>query len=212
MPWGSSVQSAAAVDLAEKFSLALRGAVGGCCTARGAEFLFAAECVAGRLEGGVAAGCAAAGWGGPAAGVAGWGGGSGRRERGLCRLLGRHPKVGLGGSGVGGGAGNPSAGVLAGLAWFTCILRHTKPSSYVTWYGLGTLFTKKGPFPPWCQLIGALRRSRHRKDETSLAIRVSCYRSWRWGHLLVGESEALLYCLHIWGWVLQCRRSACITL
>ena len=51
------------------------------------------------------------------------------RGRGLCMLLGRYPKAGLGGSGVGMGAGNPVAGSLAGLAWFTWIVRQTKPSS-----------------------------------------------------------------------------------
>ena len=33
---------------------------------------------------------------------------------------------------MGMGAGNPVTGVLAGLAWFTWIVRQTKPSSYVT--------------------------------------------------------------------------------
>ena len=61
MPWGSSVQSAATVDPGREFSLALPGAVGGCCMAQGAEFLLAAERVGGRLKGGVAAGCATAG-------------------------------------------------------------------------------------------------------------------------------------------------------
>ena len=44
-----------------ELSLVLPGAVGGCGTERGAEFLLAAMCVVGRLEGGVAEGGAATG-------------------------------------------------------------------------------------------------------------------------------------------------------
>ena len=63
--------------------------------------------------------------------------------------------------------------------------------------GVGDPFVEEGALPPWCQLIGVLRRSGHHEDETSFAIGVSGHRSWRWGHLLVGECEALLHRLHI---------------
>ena len=58
-------------------------------------------------------------------------------------------------------------------------------------------FHYKGSLPPWGQLISTLGRSCHSEDETFLAIWVGGNRSWRWGHLLVGEGEALLYCLYI---------------
>ena len=52
---------------------------------------------------------------------------------------------------------------------------------------------KEGALPPWCQLTGTLGRSSHHEDETTFVIRVNSHSSWRWGHLLVGESEALLH-------------------
>ena len=51
--------------------------------------------------------------------------------------------------------------------------------------------------PSWGQLVGTLGKSCHREDEASLTVWVGSDRSWRWGHLLVGEGEALLDCLHI---------------
>ena len=54
---------------------------------------------------------------------------------------------------MGMGAGNPVAGSLAGLAWLTWIVRQAKPSSYTTWYGLGTLFTMNGPFHRGASLL-----------------------------------------------------------
>ena len=56
--------------------------------------------------------------------------------------------------------------------------------------------------PSWGQLVGTLGRSSHREDEASLAVWVGSDRSWRWGHLLVGEGEGLLDCLHIRGRVI----------
>ena len=58
-------------------------------------------------------------------------------------------------------------------------------------------FYHEGSLPSWGQLISTLRRSCHREDEASLAIWVSSNRSWRWGHLLLGEGDALLNRLHI---------------
>ena len=51
--------------------------------------------------------------------------------------------------------------------------------------------------PSWGQLVGMLGRSSHCEDEASLAVWVGSDRSWRWGHLLVAESEALFDFLHI---------------
>ena len=51
----------------------------------------------------------------PQAGAAGQQGGGGRGGRGLWRPLGRYPRAGRGGSGVGAGAGRSAAMILAGL-------------------------------------------------------------------------------------------------
>ena len=69
--------------------------------------------------------------------------------------------------------------------------------------GIRDPFYKEGALPPWCQLTGTLGRSGHHEDETTFVIRVNSHRSWRWGHLLVGEHEALLHYFHIGGWILQ---------
>ena len=87
-----------------------------------------------------------------------------------------------------------------GFDWLGMVYMHCAPYQailirHLIWVRYP--FDQEGSLPPWCQLVGALRRSGHHEDETSLAIWVSCYRSWRWGHLLVGEREALLHCLHI---------------
>ena len=103
------------------------------------------------------------------------------------------------------------------LRWFRCGDRCGEPSGRgLGWLGMvhvdrapyqailvrhliqvGHPFYYKGSLPLWSQLISTLGRSCHREDEASLAIWVSSNWSWRWGHLLVGESEALLHCLHI---------------
>ena len=54
--------------------------------------------------------------------------------------------LGWGDSGAGVGNGRSGASSLAGFVWFTWTVRHIDPSSYTTWYGLGTLLTRKGPF------------------------------------------------------------------
>ena len=87
-----------------------------------------------------------------------------REEKGIPRqgrLIEEEEEVGegevsedsSGGSGVGMGVGNPVAGSLAGLAWLTWIVRQAEPSSYTTWYGLGTLFTTNGPFHRGASLL-----------------------------------------------------------
>ena len=60
---------------------------------------------------------------------------------------------GEGGAGGDTGTGKPPVGVLAGLIWLTCTVLQTMSSSYVTWYALGTLFTKKGPFHRGANLL-----------------------------------------------------------
>ena len=88
---------------------------------------------------------------------------------------------------MGMGAGNPAARSLAGLAWLMWTVCQAEPSSYITWYGLGTLFHHEWALPSWSQLVGTLRRSGQYKDETSLAVWIGSGRSWGWGHLLVGH-------------------------
>ena len=53
-------------------------------------------------------------------------------------------------------------------------------------------FYQKGAFPPGCQLTCTLRRSGHHEDEIILVIWIDGHRSWRWGHLLVGEARRCL--------------------
>ena len=60
---------------------------------------------------------------------------------------------GEGGAGGDIGTGKLPAGVLAGLTWLTWTVRQTMSSSYVTWYALGTLFIKKGPFHRGANLL-----------------------------------------------------------
>ena len=78
--------------------------------------------------------------------------------------------------------------------------------------GVRDPFYEKGALPPGCQLIGALRRRSHHEDEITFVIRVSSHRSWRWGHLLVSEGQALSHRFYIGSWILWRRGSAHITL
>ena len=66
--------------------------------------------------------------------------------------------------------------------------------------------------PSWGQLVGTLGRSSEYKYEASLAVWVGSGRSWGWGHLLVGEREPLLECLHICGRIIQRWRGASVAL
>ena len=59
-----------------------------------------------------------------------------------ARPAGRYPRGGRGTSVGGTGSGRSGAVNLAGLAWFTWIVRSTSPYSYTTWYSLGMRQTR----------------------------------------------------------------------
>ena len=57
---------------------------------------------------------------------------------------------------------------------------------------VGNPSDSEGTFPSRSQFAGALRRSRHREDETSFLVWIN-NDGWRWsGHLLVGQFQPLV--------------------
>ena len=69
--------------------------------------------------------------------------------------------------------------------------------------GIGDSLYKEGALPPGCQLTGTLWRSCHHEDEVVFVVWIDGHRSWRWGHLLVGEGETLLHHVDIGNGILQ---------
>ena len=93
-----------------------------------------------------------------------------------------------------------------GLGWLymvnvDCSPHHAVLVCYLI--GIGDPLYKEGALPPWCQLTGTLWRSGHHKDEVFFMVWIDSHRSWRWGHLLVGEGEALSHHVDIGDGILQ---------
>ena len=93
-----------------------------------------------------------------------------------------------------------------GLGWLHMVNMDCSPYHVVLVYhliGIGDPLYKEGALPPGCQLAGTLWRSRHHEDEVVLVIGIDGYRSWRRGHLLVGEGKTLLHHVDIGDGILQ---------